>query len=97
MIDKQPLLIAEKMMHPQTLITGKANEGIAGISCNPDLYQSAREELKRQFGRPDIIVSNFLAQLKTHRPPSTHHQDSFINFQLVQHFSGNVSISRSSS
>ena len=38
------------------------------------------EELKRQFGRPDIIVSNFVAQLQTQRPPSTHHKDSFMEF-----------------
>ena len=38
------------------------------------------EELKRLFGRPDIIVSNFVAQLQTQRPPSTHHIDSFMEF-----------------
>ena len=80
MIDKQPISVAEKTTHLQTLITVKANEAIAGFSCNPNLYQSALEEPKRQFGRPDIIVSNFLAQLQTHRQPSTHHKDSFIEF-----------------
>ena len=72
MIDKQPLSVAEKITHLQTLTTRKANEAIAAFSCNPDLYQSAMEEFKRQFGRPDIIVSNFLAQLQTQRPPSRH-------------------------
>ena len=33
--------------------------------------------LKRRCGRPDIIASNFRAQLQTQRPPSTHHKDSF--------------------
>ena len=68
------------MTHLQTMTTGKANEAIAGFTCNPDLYQFAVEELQRQFGRPDIIVSNFLAQLQTQRPPSTHHKDSFMEF-----------------
>ena len=79
MIDKQPLSVAEEMTHLQTLTTGKAYEAIAGFSCNPDLYPSAMEELKRRFGRPDIIVSNFLAQIQTQRP-STHHKDSFMEF-----------------
>ena len=65
------------MTHLQTLTTGKANNAIDRFSCNPDLYQSAMEKLKRRFGRPDII-SNFLAQLQTQRPPSTLHKDSFM-------------------
>lgn len=80
LIDKQPLSVAEKMTHLQTLTTGQANDAIAGFSCNPDMYPSAMEELKRRFGRPDIIVSTFLAQLQTQRPPSTHHKDSFMEF-----------------
>ena len=71
------------MTHLQkTLTTRKANEAITGFSCNPDLYQCAMEELERQFGRPNVIVSNFLAQLQTQRPPSTHphHKDSFMEF-----------------
>ena len=91
MIDKQPLSVAEKMTHLQTLTTGKANEATAVFFCNPDLYQFAMEELKRRFGRPDIIVSNFLAQRQTQRPPSTHYKDSFMEFaaflnNLVENF-----------
>ena len=82
MIVKQPLSVAEKTTHLQTLTTGKADEAIAGFSCNPDLYLLAMEELQRRFGRPDIIVSNFLAQLQTQRPPSTHHKDSFMEFSV---------------
>ena len=33
-LDKQPLSVAEKMTHLQTLTTGKAHEAIAGFSCN---------------------------------------------------------------
>ena len=67
------------MKHLQTLTTGKANEAIAGFSRNPGLYKSAMEELERQFRRPDIAVSNFLAQRQTQRLPSTHHKDSFMH------------------
>ena len=80
MIHKQPLSVAEIMTHLQTLTTGKANEAFAGVYCNPDLYQSAMEEHRRQIGRPDVTVSNFLAQLQTQRPPSTHHKDSLKEF-----------------
>ena len=41
MIDKQLLLVAEKVTHLQTLAIGNANEAVAVVSCNHDLYQSA--------------------------------------------------------
>ena len=53
------------------------------------------EELKRQCGRPDIIVSNIFAQLQTQWPPSTHHKKYFHGIlSLFEHFSRNFPVSR---
>ena len=64
MIDKQPLSVAEKMTHLQMMTTGKAHEAIEGFSCNPDLYPSAMEELKRRL---DTQISLLATSLPNYR------------------------------
>ena len=45
------------MTHLQTLLKGKANEAIAGFTCNHNLYKSAMKELKRRFGCPHVSTA----------------------------------------
>ena len=74
-IHSQPITDAEKMAHLQTLTTGRANQAIAGYACNASMYTAALEELKRRFGRPDIIINDFVNQLQNYRPPTLHRRE----------------------
>ena len=58
-IHNQAISDAEKMTHLQTLTTGKANQAISGYSCNSTMYNAALHELRRRYGRPDIIINDF--------------------------------------
>ena len=71
---------AEKMTHLQTLTTGKANQAICGYSCNSTMYNAALHELRRQYGRPDIIINDFVNRLQSFKQPSTHRRDSYMEF-----------------
>ena len=79
-IHSQPITDAEKMAHLQTLTTGRANQAIAGYACNASMYTAALEELKRRFGRPDIIINDFVNQLQNYRPPTLHRRESYMEY-----------------
>ena len=68
------------MAHLQTLTTGRANQAIAGSACNASMYTAAQEELKRRFGRPDIIINDFVNQLQNYRPPTLHRRESYMEY-----------------
>ena len=79
-IHNQSILDAEKMTHLQTLTTGKANQTISGYSCNRTMYNAALHEQRRRYGRPDIIINDFVNRLQSFKQPSTHRRDSHIEF-----------------
>ena len=80
LIHNQPISLAEKMTHLQTLTTGIANEAISGFSCNSQMYDAALAELQRRFGRPEIIVNKFLHLLQNFRQPSIQQRHTFTEF-----------------
>ena len=80
LIHDQPISNAEKMTHLQTLTTGTAQQAISGFSCNSSMYNAALAELQRRFGRPEVIINNFLRELRSFPQPSTHEKDSFMTF-----------------
>ena len=51
-----------------------------GYSCNSTMYNAALHELRRRYGRPDIIINDFVNRLQSFKQPSTHHKDSFMEF-----------------
>ena len=59
-VHNQPVSDAE---HLQTLTIVKANQSIAGLARNSAMYATALQKLQRRFGRPDIIVNNFIKRL----------------------------------
>ena len=79
-IHNQAISDAEKMTHLKTLTTGKANQAICGYYCNSTMYNAALHELRRQYGRPDIIINDFVNRLQSFKQPSTHRRDSYIEF-----------------
>ena len=79
-IHNQPISYAEKMTHLQTLTSGKANQAISGYSCNSTMYNAALHELRQQYGRPDIIVNDFVNRLQSFKQPSSHRRDSYMEF-----------------
>ena len=79
-IHNQAILDAEKMTNLQTLTTGKANQAISGYSCNNTMYNAALHELRRQYGRPDIIINDFVDRLQSFKQPSTHRRDLYMDF-----------------
>ena len=80
LIHDQPISLAEKMTHLQTLTIGVANQAISGFSCNSQMYDAAITELQRRFGRPEIIVNKFLHLLQNFRQPSVQHRNTFTEF-----------------
>ena len=76
----QPLSLAEKMTHLQTLTAGIANQAISGFSCNIQTYDAALAELQRRFGRPEIIANKFLHLLRNFRQPSIQQRHFFTEF-----------------
>ena len=73
----QPILDPKKMTHLQTLTTGKSNQAISGYSCKSTMYNAALHELRRRYGRPDIIISEFVIRIQSFKQPSTHRRDSY--------------------
>ena len=71
---------AEKMTHLQTLITGKANQAISGYSRNSTMYNAALNELRRRYGRLEVIINDFVNRLQCFKQPSTHRRDSYMEF-----------------
>ena len=80
LIHDQPISLAEKMTHLQTLTIGVANQAISGFSCNSQMYDAAIAELQRRFGRPEIIVNKFLHLLQNFRQPSIQQRNTFTEF-----------------
>ena len=83
LIHDQPISLAEKMTHLQTLTIGVANQAISGFSCNSQMYDAAIAELQRRFGRPEIIVNKFLHLLQNFRQPSIHQRKHLQSFLLL--------------
>ena len=79
-IHNQPISDAEKMTHLQTLTTGKSNHAISGYSCNSTMYSAALHELRRRYGRPDIIINDFINRIPSFKQQSTHRRDSYMEF-----------------
>ena len=79
-VHNQPISDAEKITHLLTLTTGKENQAISGYFCNSTMYNAALHELRRRYGRPDIIINNFVNRLQSFKQPSTHRTDSYIEF-----------------
>ena len=79
-IHNQAISDAEKMAHLQTLTTGKANQAICGYSCNSTMSNAALHELRRRYGRPNIIINDFVNKLQSFKQPSTHRRDSYMEF-----------------
>ena len=80
LIHDQPISLAEKMTHLQTLTIGVANQAISGFSCNRQMYDAAIAELQRLFGRPEIIVNKFLHLLQNFCQPSIQQRNTFTEF-----------------
>ena len=78
-IHNQPISEAEKITHLQTLTTGKANQAISGYSCESTKYNNALQELRR-YGRPNIIINDFVNRLQSFKQSSTHRRDSYMEF-----------------
>ena len=76
------------MTHLQTLTTGKAKQAISGYSFNSTMYNAALQELRRRYGRPDIIINDFVNRLQSFKQPSTHRRDS--NMELSTFISNMV-------
>ena len=79
-IHNQPISGAEMMTHLQTLTTGKANQANTGYYCNITMYNAVLYELRRRYGRPDIIINDFVNRLQSFKQPSTHRRDSYMVF-----------------
>ena len=41
------------------------------------MYNAALHELRRRYGRPDIIISDFVIRIQSFKQPSTHRRDSY--------------------
>ena len=80
LIHNQPLSLAEKMTHLQTLTAGKTNQAFSGFSCNRQMYDAALAELQHCFGRPEIFVNKFLHLLQIFRQPSIQQRHTFTEF-----------------
>ena len=76
----QAISDAEKMIHLQTLTTGKANQAISGYTCNSTMYNADLHQLRRRYGRPGIIINDFVNRLHSFKIPSTHNRDSYMEF-----------------
>ena len=72
LIHNQAISNAKKMTHLQTLTTGTAQQAISGFYCNSSMYNAALVELQRRCGRPEVIINNFLRELRSFPQPSTH-------------------------
>ena len=79
-IHNQAISDSKNMTHLQTLTTGKAKQAISGYSFNSTMYNAALQELRRRYGRPDIIINDFVNRLQSFKQPSTHRRDSYMEF-----------------
>ena len=44
------------------------------------MYNAALRKLRRRYGRPDIIINDFVIRLQSFKQPSTHRRDSYMDF-----------------
>ena len=79
-IHNQPISDQEKMTHLQTLTTGKANHAIFGYSCNNTMCNAVLHELRQRYGRPDIIINDFVNRLQSFQQQSIQRRDSYMEF-----------------
>ena len=47
------------------------------------MYNDALQELRRRYGRPGIIINDFVNKLQSFKQPSTHHKDSYVEFSTI--------------
>ena len=79
-IHNQLISDAKKMTHLQILTTVKANQANFSYSCKNTKYNAALHELQRRYGRPDIIINDFINRLQSFKQPSTRRRDSSLEF-----------------
>ena len=71
MIGETHLSDGQKVTYLQGIVIGNAKTAIEGFACSGHLYKDAKNELKQRFGKPNVIISNFLWKLINYRPPTT--------------------------
>ena len=89
--DNPALSTDQKMTHLQNSVTHRAKDFICGYSYNRDFYEEALQELIRKFGKPQHVVSAYLAQLEQWPRTRVDDPSSFVSYasflrRLVQTF-----------
>ena len=79
-IDNAPLTPSEKIIHPQSLLTGEAKALVDGYGCNGDLYASALQRLQEHSRNPKRILKAFLEKLNRPKSPNSSHLQSHTHF-----------------
>ena len=79
-IDRAPMTSPEKMIHLQSLLTGKAKALVDGYGCKGDLYVPAINRLQEHFGNPKRIVNACLEKISSFKAPNLAYPESYTQF-----------------
>ena len=72
-----------KMNHLKTMVTGKANEAIAGLGYTAEMYNVAWNILVRNFGKPQMVVNAQLKRIYSFPPMKPYEGAALIKFARI--------------
>ena len=72
-----------KMNHLKTMVTGKANEAIAGLKYTAEMYNVAWNVLVRNFGKPQMVVNAQLKRIYSFPPMKPYDGAALIKFARI--------------
>ena len=83
--DQPSLSDAERMAHLQAAVAGQAQQAIAGMLYDGNLYQHALRTLQDRFGQSQDVIGEHLNSIFSAEPPQEDDSTSLENFQAALH------------